>query len=192
MIYSLFCSLSLSVCVSLSLSLFLSLYVSLSLSLFLSVCVSLSLSVSLSLCLSLSFYLSGLSLSFSLSLSLCLSFSLSVSVSLSLSLSLSLSTGKGQKDKCSKRYFWWSAIILQIEKENAFVCLSSLFILTIKAMWGYIILVNILYLFWQVDIADFLSQYNTNIQKMKQLKPATNSQAMLFRNCLKVCQVHLH
>ncbi|XP_022345183.2 uncharacterized protein LOC111137816 isoform X1 [Crassostrea virginica] len=37
----------------------------------------------------------------------------------------------------------------------------------------------------QVDIADFLSQYNTNIQKMKQLKPTTNSQAMLFRNCLK-------
>ncbi|XP_048745970.2 uncharacterized protein LOC125658676 isoform X2 [Ostrea edulis] len=37
----------------------------------------------------------------------------------------------------------------------------------------------------QVDLADFLSQYNVNIQKMKQLKPSTNTQAMLFRNCLK-------
>lgn len=37
----------------------------------------------------------------------------------------------------------------------------------------------------QVDLADFLSQYNTNIMKMKQLKPSTNTQAMLFRNCLK-------
>ncbi|XP_062568961.1 uncharacterized protein LOC134231076 [Saccostrea cucullata] len=37
----------------------------------------------------------------------------------------------------------------------------------------------------QEDIADFLSQYNANIQRTKQLKPSTNTQAMLFRNCLK-------
>lgn len=37
----------------------------------------------------------------------------------------------------------------------------------------------------QEDLADFLAQYVINIQKMKKLSPESNTQAILFRNCLK-------
>ncbi|KAK3096052.1 hypothetical protein FSP39_022549 [Pinctada imbricata] len=37
----------------------------------------------------------------------------------------------------------------------------------------------------QVDVADFLSQFVSKIQILKQIKPETNTQAVLFKNCLK-------
>ncbi|CAC5391286.1 RBSN [Mytilus coruscus] len=37
----------------------------------------------------------------------------------------------------------------------------------------------------QEDLADYLAQYVLNIQRMKKLTPESNTQAILFRNCLK-------
>ncbi|XP_063428794.1 uncharacterized protein LOC134711822 [Mytilus trossulus] len=37
----------------------------------------------------------------------------------------------------------------------------------------------------QEDLADYLAQYVLNIQRMKKLHPESNTQAILFRNCLK-------
>ena len=38
----------------------------------------------------------------------------------------------------------------------------------------------------QEDLADFLAQYVLNIQKIKKMTPESNTQAILFKNCLKV------